>query len=376
MTPKVLKIAIVGPLPPPSGGMANQTSQLARLLQEEDIEVVVLRTNAGYRPRWIENIRGTRALFRLVPYLARLWQASRRVDLFHVMANSGWSWHLCAAPAVWIASLRGRPVIINYRGGEAECFFGRSLRWIKPTLDRADRIVVPSGYLEKVFGNYGYSTTVVPNVVDVERFARPQRGAVSNSFARPYPHILVARRLEPIYDIATALRAFRLVKNEFNQASLSIAGSGPQRKYLESLTQELGLTDAVKFLGDIENPDMPSLYHSADIVLNPSLADNMPISILEALASGTPVVSTDVGGVPYLVRDNDTALLVPPGDEQAAANAVLRALNEQISMNLTASGYALVKQFHWAHVRDRLFRVYEELANLRSVAISPRYKDG
>ena len=67
------------------------------------------------------------------------------------MANSGWSWHLFAAPAIWVARIRGKPVIINYRGGEADSFFNKSFSWIKPSLSKADAIVVPSGFLEGVF---------------------------------------------------------------------------------------------------------------------------------------------------------------------------------------------------------------------------------
>ena len=102
-----LRIALVGPLPPPAGGMANQTRQLAELLRGEGAQVEVVQVNAPYRPAWAEKLKGARALFRLVPYLLRLWQAAGQANLVHVMANSGWSWHLFAAPAVWIATLRG-----------------------------------------------------------------------------------------------------------------------------------------------------------------------------------------------------------------------------------------------------------------------------
>ena len=121
-----LKIALVGPLPPPEGGMANQTRQLGELLVKEGAQVTLVRVNAPYRPRWIGRLRGVRAFFRLVPYVFDLWRAAGRVDLFHVMANSGWSWHLFAAPAVWVARLRGVPCVVNYRGGEADSFLDRS----------------------------------------------------------------------------------------------------------------------------------------------------------------------------------------------------------------------------------------------------------
>ena len=85
----------------------------------------IVRVNAPYRPHWAGSLRGARALFRLIPYLLKLWAAGGRVQLFHVMANSGWSWHLWAAPAIWIAKLRRVAVVVNYRGGQAQEFFER-----------------------------------------------------------------------------------------------------------------------------------------------------------------------------------------------------------------------------------------------------------
>ena len=121
-----LRIAVVGPLPPPAGGMAGQTSQLADLLRSEGAHVRLVQTNAPYWPMWISRFRAVRALARLGGYLVRLWTVSSEVQILHVMANSGWSWHLVAAPAIWIGRLRGVRVVVNYRGGEAEAFLRRS----------------------------------------------------------------------------------------------------------------------------------------------------------------------------------------------------------------------------------------------------------
>ena len=91
MNTKRLGMGLVGPLPPPSGGMANQTRQLARLLEQAGVAVEIVQTNAPYRPQWVGSLRGVRAVFRLVPFLRNLWHAAGRVQLFHVMANSGWA---------------------------------------------------------------------------------------------------------------------------------------------------------------------------------------------------------------------------------------------------------------------------------------------
>ncbi len=336
--------------------MANQTRQLAELLRGEGVPVDVVRVNAPYWPSWIASVRGVRALFRLLPYLFALWQTMGRSHVVHVMANSGWSWHLFAAPAVWIANLRGVPVIVNYRGGDAERFFTRSFRWIRPTLERADAVVVPSGFLQDLFTRFGVAVTVVPNIVDLARFDPPP------SLVKR-PHIIVTRNLEPIYDIGTAIRAFRIVRERLPSAEMTIAGTGDEFTALRALAEELGVLGAISFTGRIDNRDIPALYHSAAVLLNPSTVDNMPISILEGWASGVPVVSTNVGGIPFLVNEGQNALLVDPRNPEQMAEAALRVLTSPaLCSSLAGSGRAAAERFCWRNVREQWFDVYRSLA--------------
>ena len=345
-------ILLVGPLPPPSGGMANQTQQLARLLAEEGYPVILVQVNAPYRPKWIGRVRGVRALFRLVPYIVRLWVAAAEADVIHVMANSGWAWHLYAAPAVWIGRLRRRPVVVNYRGGGADAFFARQFRLVRATLACASQVVVPSRYLAEVFARYGVTSTIVPNIVNLEAF-RPASSRPAS------PHLIVTRNLEPIYDIDTAIRGFAIVIASSPDARLTIAGSGPSLSDLTRLAEQIGVADRVSFTGRIDNALVPDLYRSATIFVNSSLVDNMPISLLEAMASGVPIVSTSVGGIPYLVENERTALLVPPGDPAAMAAAISRLIGDsQLAEQLREAGLEAVQRYAWSNVRSRLFNVY------------------
>lgn len=353
-----MHIGLVGPLPPPSGGMANQTRQLAHLLGSEGLAVDVVQINAPYKPRWMGRLRGIRALFRLLPYLWQLWQTAGRVDLLHVMANSGWSWHLFAAPAIWVGWLRRTPVIVNYRGGEAEVFFQKSYRWVRPSLKRVAAVIVPSDFLARVFSERGIDVHLVKNIIDTQRFSADGQRTQQQDMLQ----LLVTRNLEPIYDIGTALRAFRRIREAFPGARLTVCGSGPERENLMALASELELGDAVTFTGRIDNNSITELYQSADVMINPSLADNMPISILEALACGVPVVSTNVGGVPYLVTHNETALLVSPGDDKAMAEAVISILgNSAIGDSLVKAGYQKIDDYTWPRVRGQLFAVYRSV---------------
>ena len=360
-------IVLVGPLPPPSGGMANQTRQLAVLLSREGCRLNVVQVNAPYRPAWIGRLRGVRAIARLLPYLWRLSRAMTGADVAHVMATSGWAWHLFAAPAIWIAWLRHVPAVVNYRGGDADAFLARRYRVVRPTLARARAIAVPSGFLAAVFGKYGIATATVPNIVDLQAF-RPAAALPE------LPHLLATRNLEPIYDIATALRAFAIIAGRYPEARLTVAGSGPDRDMLELLARQLDVGDRVHFTGHLDNAELPALYQRAAIAVNASRIDNMPIALLEAMASGVPIVSTGVGGIPHLVEHGKTALLVPAGDPVAMAAAIVRLLeNRQLALALRAAGIAAAGQYAWPVVRAKWFSLYSQVQPLRRTdATAPR----
>ena len=275
------------------------------------------------------------------------------------MANSGWSWQLFAAPVLWLAPLRRCPVIVNYRGGEAGSYFQSAWRRVKPSLNKAALVVVPSGFLRAVFAEYGQSTRVIPNIVDLNVF-KPVHD--TTAVGRPFT-LVITRNLEPIYGIETALKALAEVLRSAPAARLRIAGSGPQESELRAFASTLGISSAVEFTGQLDRRGIVQLYAEADAMLNPTTVDNMPNSVIEALACGLPVISTDVGGVPYIVRHEETALLVAPNDPAAMAAAVLR-LQEDATLceRLRREGLAQVAQYAWPAVREQWLAAYAEVA--------------
>jgi glycosyltransferase involved in cell wall biosynthesis len=354
----------VGPLPPPAGGMANQTRQLEELLRAEGLEVRLVRTNAPCRPAWLEQLRGVRGIARLLPYLGQLRALARESEVMHVMANSGWAWSLCAAPAIR-AAIRGCiPVIVNYRGGFAREFLAQSAARVVPLLRQADEVVVPSRFLQQVFAGYDVACCIIPNVVNVETF-RPS----SDASGATSQHIVVTRNLEAIYGIDVALRAVALLAREFPQLRLSIAGTGPERNALERLAGELGIADRVRFTGRLDVQAVAQLYRDAAIALNSSRVDNTPNSVLEAAATGIPIVSTDVGGVPYLLEHERTALLVPPDDPACMAAALTRLLRDpSLRSELTSNATRLAQSCSWAVIRQQWLDLYSRLARARGTA--------
>lgn len=354
-----LKVLLVGPIPPPAGGMANQTRQLGVLLRQSGAVVSLVAVNRPYSPKFVGRIPLIRAFFRLIPYFFDLYRQIRHADVVHLMANSGWSWHLFAAPAVWTAHWLDKPILVNYRGGHAEPFFAKSWKVVNASLKRASHIIVPSPYLQDVFAEYQKVAEVVPNVLDETLFFPNESTQRPNTDTDSPIRLLVTRNLEPIYDIPSAIHCLASVMQVYPHTRLFIAGSGPEYQSLVNLTEKLGIANNVDFLGRLDSKRIAELYRESDFLLNPSTVDNSPNSVIEALACGVPVITTNVGGIPRLVQNEHDAFMVEPRQPELLASGVLTLMkDEQRRQTQIANGLTTAKQFYWSNVSLKLLNAY------------------
>ena len=172
-------------------------------------------------PGWIAGIRGIRTIARMPLYLAGLVRRIRRADVVHVFTAAFWPFALTTAPAVVIARMMGRPVVLNYRDGRAADHIGaRPVQWV---LRRASRLVFPSGFLRDLFRTFGFEGEVVPNVVDTDRFRFRERKPLR-------PVILSCRLLEELYAVENTIRAFARVRERRPDARLVVIGDGDRRR--------------------------------------------------------------------------------------------------------------------------------------------------
>jgi len=222
-------------------------------------------------------------------------------------------------------------------------------------LFRSDAIVVPSGYLVDVFAKFGLQARSTSNIVDLERFKYRERAVLE-------PRFMCSRLLEPLYNVANVIRAFRLIKDEVPQATLTIAADGSQRASLEQLVAELQL-DSVTFRGFVPFDQMPDLYDAHDIHLIGNDIDNMPAAITESCATGIIIVTTAAGGIPYIVEHRRSALIVPCGDVAGLAREALRALRDpELARSLARNARERAQDFTWRRVRGQWLALYHELA--------------
>jgi L-malate glycosyltransferase len=318
-----VRICLVAPSLDILGGQAVQASRLYRSLrQTPSVEVGYLPINPRLPGilRLLQRVRYVRTVATSLHYLWMLLTRLAGYDVVHVFSASYWSFVLAPTPAVLLAKWYGKRVILNYRSGEAEDHLQRWGRTAIPVIRLADVLVVPSEYLVEVFARVGLPASAVANIVDLNQFHFRER--------RPLrPVFLSNRNFEAHYNVACVLRAFARIQHSYRDARLIVAGGGSQRRALLRLAGELGLRNC-EFVGPVAPDRMPSLYADADVYLNAPDIDNMPASILEAFASGLPVVTTDAGGIPWMVRHGETGLVVPRRNHEAMAAAAVHLLED------------------------------------------------
>lgn len=338
------------------GGQAVQADLLLRLWQNDpDVEVSFIAVDPPLPGilAWVEGIRGLRTIIREPIYFYHLWRGLKDVDVAHIFSASYWSFLLSPAPAWLFTKVRSKKSIINYRSGAARDHL-RRFRSGKFVLSRVDEIVVPSGYLVDVFREFGLRASVIPNLIDLSQFQYRER--------RPLrPHLICTRGFSAYYSIDVVVKAFAEVQKDYPNATLDLVGNGPLENDVRKLVADLRLGN-VNFMGVVSRQEIGRSYDQADIFINASWLDNMPVSVIEAFGAGTPVVTTSPEAMPFLVEHGRTGLLSPVGDEKALAANVVRLLRDpELAANLARNAFKKCSQYSWGAVREQWLRVYQTL---------------
>jgi glycosyltransferase involved in cell wall biosynthesis len=346
------RIAIVAASLDILGGQGIQAVGLAEALRAEGADVKYVPVNPRFPSglRWVRRWPYLRTIVNEMLYLPSL-AGIHGADVVHVFAAAYWSFLLGPAAAITMARALRKRVILNYHSGEAEHHLACWGALVHPWLRMADEIVVPSDYLRAIFERSGYRARVIRNVVETSRFRYRDRSPLR-------PRLLSTRNLEPHYRVDNTLRAFALLRRRYPEATLTIAGYGTEEARLRRLAEGLR-SGGVHFVGRVEPEDVPALYDNADIFVNSSVVDNQPVSILEAFASGLPVVSTGTGDIPSMVRAGEIGLLVPPDGPEEMAGAVAALLDDpDRALRMARRARQAIREYAWSNVRQEWVAAY------------------
>ena len=340
------------------GGQAVQAQRLIEHLKKEPaVEVSFLPINPRLPGvlRKLQSIKYVRTVTTSILYWLNLLTKVPKYDVIHIFSASHLSFLIAPTPAILAGRLYGKKVLLNYHSGQAEEHLRRWRRSTIPILNNlVHKVVVPSELLVRVFSKFGIETSAIFNDIDLSRFEFRERVPLR-------PVFLSNRNLEALYGVDNILRAFAIIQRQVPDATLTVVGYGRQREALESLKNELNLRN-VSFTGRIEHDDIYPHYSASDIFLNASRVDNQPLSIIEAFACGLPVVTTNAGGIPYMVTDGETGFVVGVDDYEALANRALDLLTRQDPAIMVQRARAECVKYTWTVVGPQWVHLYQDLA--------------
>ena len=352
MADKKTKVLIIAPSMRLIGGQSIQAKRLLDALSDnENVEMSFLPNDP---PNAFQNIKILRTIFTSLKYWWLLLIKIPKIDIVQIFSSGTTSYIISTLPALFAAKLFGKKTILNYHTGEAEEHLKNWKLTAKPTMKWFDKIVVPSDFLVNVFDKYDLVAEAVANFIETEKYIFRERNPLK-------PVFLANRNFEKHYQVGDVLRAFQIIQKTFSEAEIMVAGSGSEENSLKKLAENLDLKN-IQFVGKIEQIAMPKLYDAADIYLNSSIVDNMPLSIIEAFTCGLPVVSTNPGGISFMIKNGETGLLVETNDYEALAREAMKLLeNNALAQSIISNAQSETHKYNWENVKDKWLECYRKI---------------
>ena len=199
-------------------------------------------------------------------------------------------------------------------------FFSKYPRLIKFLFSNVDQTVVASKFVKSAFDMLNIKVTIIPHIMELNKWpSRLRKGKINN--------LLWVRHLRPEYNPAMVIDVMGIIQKQYNNLNLKIVGAGPMIDELKNLIKQKKLHN-VDLLGRISEKDLQQSFDSADIFINTSTVDNQPVSVLEAMSCGIPVISTNVGGIPEIITHEYNGLLSDDKDVKAMARNIEKLLRD------------------------------------------------
>jgi glycosyltransferase involved in cell wall biosynthesis len=335
MKPKAVKILYVGNILSKHGYSATTIETLGVALEQQGFEVVYASS--------LKN-----KLFRFIDILIKTISYSTKVDyvLIDTYSTHNFWYAFSVSQLARIFNVKYIPIL---HGGNLPQRVKKSFYLSKMIFNNAYYNVAPSNYLLKKFQQFNFPNLVlIPNSIDIGKYPFKLRST------KLIPNLLWVRSIDLIYNPEMAIQVLSILKSKFPDSKLSMVGpyKGINEEQLNSIIRKYN-SDVI-VTGKLTKQEWTKLSEGFDIFINTTHFDNTPVSLIEAIALGLPVVSTNVGGIPYLVKNRETALLVDDADCQSMVDAITELIeNPELAQKLSNNGRKLVEQFDWQIVKNQ-----------------------
>jgi glycosyltransferase involved in cell wall biosynthesis len=320
------------------GGISGQVDVLLQKLDKNDYETDLLNTKTSLFKRLLLFISSKKQI--------------KNSDVIHIHCCSNFGGFFPAILGVILGKLFRKKTIITYHGGDAENFISKNKWLVLPFLRKADHLIVLSDFLEKVFLKFELKVKVIPNI-----FESKNKNSISKT--QIHPNFISTRALNKLYNIDIILDAFSIIQKEIPNASLTILGDGTERENLKSKCL-LEKIENVHFIGKVLNQNVPDYLKKNDFLLSAPSIDNFPISILEAFENELLVISSNVGGVPFLIENFKNGLLFESKNVNDLVKMIKFAIQEkEKSLKMMEKAKIRLKDFSWETNCDKFYSIYK-----------------
>jgi glycosyltransferase involved in cell wall biosynthesis len=288
----------------------------------------------------------------ILPFWVRLCLQIQKIkpDIVHSQSL------MYGVPAIMTKKILKIPYVVWGQGSDIY-LPGKLLSMIsKPIIQNADTVLALTEDMKQEIQNiYNRETIVVPNGIDLMGFKYSSRC----SKERGSRTVIFVGRLHPVKGVQYLIEAMTIVHQRMPDIKLIIVGDGTERSNLKRLVEELDLNDCIQFLGQVPQERIPEVMHQADVFVLPSLSEGFPVVLLEAMASGLPVIATSVRGIPDIIGEGKNGHLVNVKRPDEIADKILTLMLdnkqwEEISLN----NKERAEMFTWDKIADKVEKIY------------------
>lgn len=286
-------------------------------------------------------------VFRLLDMLQTTWRHRHQynVALVDVYSGAAFTW---ADLVCRVLRHLHKPYILTLHGGNLPTFAVDHSYRVKKLLESASVVTTPSNYLLEHMHPYCSNIQLVPNPLGLDKYK------FKDIKSNLQPKLIWLRAFHDVYNPDLAIKVIAELSSSFPDVELIMVGPDKGDGSLQRCQQlavELGVQKHIQFIKGVPKTEVPHWLAKGDIFINTTNIDNTPVSVIEAMACGLCVVSTNVGGIPYLLQHEYDALLVPANDYRTMSDALCRILSDpELSRYLANNARAKTEQFDWSVV--------------------------
>jgi len=293
---------------------------------------------------------------RMIHIIITVISHSGRTKVILIDTYSTLNFYFAITSAVLAILLQTKYVLI-LRGGDLPRRLKQNPRLCRFLLTKSYQNISPSGYILDVFQTAGYDVKFIPNAMDISKYPYSVRQLET-------PNLLYVRSFHKIYNPTMAIRVLKKLLENYPGASLCMVGPDKDgtRQAVKSLVDHLGISGKVSFTGYISKQEIIKLSKRYNVFINTTNFDNMPVSVMEAMALGLPVVSTDAGGMPFLIDNFKSGLLVNKDDTASMVEAIQRLIEDpELTESLVQNARTKIEGYDWSKVLPLWQKLFDEL---------------